>query len=420
MSVASTRLLLALLLVACGARTGLAPAADPDAGASPRDAGLRDAGLRDAGARDAGLRDAGTPDAGPAPCTGRVIEEPFEVHRHTVGVYERPIVVRRGDLWDLLVTYVDPEGRVEIYVTQLQTDPPLGWPPVRLDPIPAAGTASAASFGGRLVTCVPDLDAHVYLRHYVPDPTYPVGLSEVFGVYDGCSGSAATDTSMIVGLTRGGGELPYVMTFAPGGGLAAHRVLSDPTRRAALGVGTVGERLVWASSTDEFGQIEVGWIDGTMEQSFLLGGFGRADGVAPVLAAWPLVAGALAILGGSGFAPHFVVVDASGATLVDAGRVPGRMWDRPAPALAATRDGLLLAQLDFGDLDPRGGLLSLSFIDATGSARPLPIPTFGVRRPTDGSGAEVSAASDGTTSVVLYTGDEDGQPVARAMILSCD
>lgn len=398
--------LVLLLLVGCGSRTGTldrgVDTPDLDAGAPCCDAS--DGRGLDAGGRDAG----GPPDAGA--CTWVIRELPVEVHRESGGVFVEPRAARAGDgSTDLVATFVPSAAGAQLitYAAQLDRMGAFSILSQRLLSVDSTAPVPAAMAGDRLLVCETQPSGEIRVQSLVRND-FAVERTEVVGVYERCLDVAGTGTRIGVAVHDG----DTVWAAGLGEGVFAQPA---PVPLSDASVTAVADALVWASNPDTSGRPWVLWSEGS---NLLItpDGFGR-QALAPVLAPWPFARG-VAMLGRF-TAPTLLVLDPLGGRIVRSEGVPGQMFEEPSPALARAGPGLLIARMNYGDLDPTTGLLELGQIDAAGEVDDTGLPLFPIRRTVALTGGEVSAAGDADSVVVHWSEVEGADAVTRALFLDC-
>lgn len=271
-------------------------------------------------------------------------------------------------------------------------------------------TARIAAQGGTLGVC--EQDSVLRLHTFTGD--YRSELSRAVDV-----GAAGGSCSTLAG--HGGDWWMALNPVVPGqrvarfdaAGARVGEIISSGVvpGRFPLQLTLVGDELLWTSGTNEFGELELFRLGRGLESSTV--SLGLRTEVAPTLAAWPHTPGHVAIVAVSASRLRLLVVDRDGRTVVTNPEVAFQMFELPAPAMVATPFGLIVAALNFGDLDPSSGLLEVHQIgpDATLVGRSSSFP---IAR-AEFEGAAVSVAAD-ERNVVVHWSDRES---TRAVVLRC-
>lgn len=417
---------LALVLLACGARTPLA--ADHDAGAAaPRDAGARDGGMRDAGDVPPMRRDAGLPDAGPPPTEGCTLElrvPPTTIFTERSGSFHAPQVEVRGGLVDLFATFLpDTDDRIpqpygHRFDLALASAEGLSGP---TRPATAMYTAKDVDTLG---VCFQDTrtrrPAIAVFEPGAPSRGLPLGVPE-----GECLGLAGGGGRWMVAHDSGDESPPepfWTVFGRDGAFVTMPRPFFPPgVRDARVAVTAFRAGFAWVGSESSRGELVVGvtpngfeitevrlpevpWVPGG--PAIAPGTFDRAT---IAIAVWA-------------FGLRVIVIDPdAGVEVARSDSLAFSMQSDVRPALVATRSATIVAAKGYGDIDPFGGNLDVIAVDARGRAlSSLSLPT----RRNDFRAEGIDLATDGDLVVAHWSeveGDPTGVevPITRAMVLEC-
>lgn len=434
-------LLTALLLGACGARSGLWDPSGTDA--SIPDAFVPDVTTPDVFVPDVTAPDVALPDVPKVGCSLRLLDGPFPAIAHEggdKGPWLGPRVVFRDGAFDAVATLQaeDDDTFSQTRAMRFGYTPGAGF---RVTVAPrvlfsALGAAPTLARGEELALCqwpsTGGMAAEVvrfrggYER--LPESRAFVGAT-------GCAGLAgAGDTMLLATEIRGRTNLPEVWlarTDRLGGAIESLGPALVETPRAGAGVGLVahpdGGRYLVASAVRSGGVVELGEVEAPRMGAVRrrrVAGFRydpAAESVAPALAVWP-DGNTLALVSATRTGGHRLErVDlATGAvTAVELGTV-ARAASAP-PAVLATPQGFFVALLHGDDGAPASAELELIRVDPTtgavGSRARVPVPNAAPR----GAATGVSLAEGGGFVIVHWSGATPPRgPLRRTFLAAFD
>lgn len=190
----------------------------------------------------------------------------------------------------------------------------------------------------------------------------------------------------------------------------------------AITLTSTARGFAWASTADSFGTIDLAtYIDARVEHH-PVPGFPR-DFAPPGLAPWPFEADTLALVPHTFDGLALLVIGEDGGVLARTDRIAPSMFGETTPAVVGTPQGLLVAQVEFGDLDPSSGRVSIRVFDR--DLAPIgAVLSFDAGRSPALLPPRIAAAWNGELAVIHWTDYDNlprvGVPRTRAIVLRCE
>ena len=417
------------LLAGCGGRSGLEVSASTEARGVDAGASASDAGVSPGRPRDAGDEVPVPRDGGPVEVCQLVPGETRTMFVEEGGSFDAPQVVFRGGTFDLLATfYPEDDDRAPVpygsrYDARL--DPAGGLS----GPVPVSTPQIAAGIGEWLGVCY---------RSIRDDTAYLVGFRGDVAEYESsitagrCVDLAGNGDRWLM-ITQPTTSLQQRWTLVEIGGLAiTHpsrlrtRTPIEPDQSAT--VTAFRDGFAWALTPSSERELEVGLLGATGGPETRLVRSVPPAIAPPAIAPWAFhPEDALAVVSHEEGGVTLHVVSAldetpTGPEILRSAPFAFSMGGDVTPALLPRPDGMIVAMLNYGDFDPRGGQLEVVVLDRRGEGRSfISVPA---RRWNLAQGG-VDIASDGDTIVVHWSDVEgdlprDFTPVTRAMTLTCE
>ncbi|MEM9187747.1 MAG: hypothetical protein AAGF12_01125 [Myxococcota bacterium] len=401
-------LLLLFSSAACGARTPLGEPEGPETGVPDADAGRAD------GSEDANV-DRNVPDVAPRDCNLAL-----EVSDHLIG--EGPTRFETVSVHSLgPASFAVGAGGEQPILVEANILAGSGLASsLRLSFSPGGSLALGVSRAAqRIAVCPPQSPLLILDSSFMP-----VSDTPVFG--PGCTDGIGSDAGFAFTTGEPGNDASLVTVYAPDGTL---NLMPFPGSRADFGPARLGagaDRIFLVNrSPRRLGETEYALVLPDRSPQFQTAGIEQTSDaafVAPAIEPWPFDPELVAIATQTFRGVAVSLVDlGSGELLRESPPLGFDMGAETTPALVATPNGLVVASLGFGDLDPGGGLVEVALLDEELEPRGEQIVLPTSREFSDVPTIDGAATPAGGSIVVAFSqlNRDNGLQEVRALLLTC-